>query len=255
MENIKIVKNKGLNSLTIRIIAISAMLCDHIWVTLAPDSNWLHYFGRLAFPIFAFLLVEGFLHSSNKWFYANRLFVFAALSELPFNLMNSGRLAYVGHQNVLWTFLIGLFAMMIIEEIKTRIDNVVITGISTVLVLFGSMYLANNLHTDYSGYGILTILLFYTCRNLRYEWMGQFLGLLYINAVLLAGKTIPFTVFGAAFAFPTQAFAIFSLFFIQKYNGLLGPYNKIEQYFFYVFYPLHMLLLAILAMNGVQLLL
>lgn len=253
MENIKILKPKGLNSIAIRVIAMSSMLCDHVWVTLAPDSHWLHYFGRLAFPLFSFLLVEGFLHSSNRWRYANRLFVFAALSELPFNLMNSGRLAYVGHQNVLWTFLIGLFAMMIIEKIKVRVDNIVVTGLSTVLVLLGSMYLANNLHTDYAGYGILTILLFYTCHDLRYKWMGQLLGLIYINAILLAGKTISFTILGAPLAFPIQSIAVLSLFFIRKYNGLLGPYNKVEQYFFYVFYPLHMILLALLALNGVQL--
>ena len=252
MEDIKITKPKGLNSLAIRVVAMSTMLCDHIWVTLAPDIHWLHYIGRLAFPLFAFLLVEGFLHTSNRWNYANRLFIFAALSEIPFNLMTNGQLAYIGHQNVLWTFWIGLLAMMVIDKVKTRVDNVVITGISTILVLYGSMYIANNLHTDYAGYGILTIIVFYTCYNLRYEWLGQFFGLLYINVVLLAGKTLPLNLLGTSVAFPVQSFAILSLFFIRKYNGLQGHYNKTEQYLFYVFYPLHMLILALLALNGVH---
>jgi hypothetical protein len=255
MENIQLIKPKGLNSLTLRVVAMSAMLCDHIWVTIATDSIWLNYVGRLAFPIFSFLLVEGFFYTSNRWRYAMRLFVFAALSELPFNLMHSGRIAYVGHQNVLWTFLIGLLAMTVIEKIKVRVDNVVITGVSTILVACGGMYLADSLHTDYAGYGILTILLFYTCRNLRYEGMGEFLGLFYINAVLLAGKVIPFNFLSTSLAFPIQSLAILSLFFVRKYNGLLGRYNKIEQYSFYIFYPLHMLILAALALNGIHLVL
>ena len=251
MENIQLVKPKGLNSFTLRVVAMSAMLCDHLWVTIAPESSWLTYVGRIAFPIFSFLLVEGFFYSSNRWRYALRLFVFAAISELPFNLMHGGRIAYVGHQNVLWTFLIGLLAMVVIEKIKTRVDNVVITGVVTAFVAYGGIYFANSLRTDYSGYGILTILLFYTCRNLRYEGIGEFLGLFYINFILMAGKTLSFTLMGSSFAFPIQGLALLSFFFIQKYNGLLGRYSKIEQYAFYIFYPLHMLVLAILAMQGI----
>lgn len=253
MERIKLAKPKGLNSFTLRVVAMSAMLCDHIWVTIAPESNWLTYVGRIAFPIFSFLLVEGFFYTSNRWRYAIRLFTFAALSELPFNLMHSGRITYVGYQNVLWTFLIGLLVMAIIEKVKTRIDNVVVTGITTLFAAYAGMYFANSLNTDYAGYGILTILLFYTCRNLRYEGLGELLGLFYINYTLLAGKTIPLSAFGLSFILPIQSLAILSLFFIRKYNGLLGRYNKIEQYAFYVFYPLHMLILALLALNGIHL--
>lgn len=255
MENIKIVKPKGLNSFTIRMIAMGAMLCDHVWITLSPSSNWLHYVGRIAFPLFAFLLVEGFSHTSNKWQYVTRLFFFAALSELPFNLMHGGKLGYVEYQNVLWTFFIGLLAMITIEKIKMLAHNVVITGITTFLVGYLGMYFADSVYTDYAGYGVLTILLFYTCRNLRYEGMGELLGLIFINVVLLGGITLPFVVAGKTFAFPIQSLAILSLFFIRKYNGLLGPYNKSGQYFFYVFYPLHMLILGLLAINGVQIIL
>ncbi|NCB41617.1 MAG: conjugal transfer protein TraX [Clostridia bacterium] len=251
MEKIQLKKPKGLNSFTLRVVAVSAMLCDHLWVTLATQSIWLHFLGRLAFPIFSFLLVEGFFYTSNRWHYATRLFVFAALSELPFNLMHAGRFAYVGHQNVLWTFLIGLLAMVTIESIKTRVHNVVITGISTAIVAYMGMYLADSLHTDYAGFGVLTILLFYTCRNLRYEWMGQLLGLIYINAALLSSQTIPLSFWNATLAFPIQSLAVLSLVFIRKYNGLPGFHNKAEQYFFYIFYPAHMLILALLAMNGI----
>lgn len=253
MEHIKLAKPKGLTSFTLRVVAMSAMLCDHIWVAIAPENYWLTYIGRIAFPIFSFLLVEGFFYTSNRWNYALRLFSFAALSELPFNLMHSGQISYAGYQNVLWTFLIGLAGMTVIEKIKTQIDNIVVTGITTILVASAGMYLANNLNTDYAGYGILTILLFYTCRNLRYEGMGEFLGLLYINFVLMAGKAISFTSFGESIVFPIQGFAVLSLFLIRKYNGLPGRHSKVEQYAFYLFYPLHMLILALLALNGIYL--
>lgn len=247
------VNTKGLNTLTIRIIAMVAMLCDHMWITVAPTYVWLTYVGRIAFPLFAFLLVEGFYHTKDRGKYLGRLFLFAILSELPFNLMHNGTYAYSLHQNVLWTLMIGLLAMMSIETIKKKVDNVVVTAIATVLITYAAYHIASSLFVDYLGFGILTIVLFYTCHNLRYAWIGQLTGLIYINVVMIQGPTLLLPWFTGSFELPVQALATLALLIIWQYSGSKGPHNNISQYGFYFFYPVHMLLLALLAFNQIQL--
>jgi hypothetical protein len=97
-----------ISSAGLHILAMALMLCDHLWATIVPGNNWLTCVGRLAFPIFAYLLVEGYFHTKNIGKYSLRLFLFALLSEIPFNLMYISAPIYPFHQNVIWTLLIGL---------------------------------------------------------------------------------------------------------------------------------------------------
>ena len=95
-------------SMSLHIMGMIFMLCDHLWGTIVPGNDWLTCIGRLTFPIFAFLIVEGYFHTSNLKKYASRLLLFAVLSEIPFNLAMGSRIFYPIHQNVLWSFLISL---------------------------------------------------------------------------------------------------------------------------------------------------
>ena len=101
-------KRFEITSASLHIMAMAFMLCDHLWGTIVPGNDWLTCIGRISFPIFAFMIVEGYFHTSNLKKYAGRLFVLALISEIPFNLALGSRIFYPIHQYVLWSFLISL---------------------------------------------------------------------------------------------------------------------------------------------------
>lgn len=241
-------KTYQLTSFSLHIIAMSCMLFDHLWATVIPGNQWMNFIGRIAFPIFAFLIANGYFHTHSKKNYLYRLFLFAILSEIPFNLINSDTLFYPFHQNVLWCFLISLLTIIWIEHVKEK-NKKGIFLFKTIAILLLSFLLATICFVDYLGFGVLTVLLFYFFHgNKWYDYLGQFLGIYLINFIFIKGMDIPiFTISEHTFYFPTQGFAILSIIPIWLYRGKQGPHNKIIQYAFYAFYPVHLLLLAILA--------
>lgn len=100
--------------------------------------------------------------------------------------------------------------------------------------------------TDYFGYGILTVFLFYIFRDIKFAWIGQLIGMIIINVFMLEGVTYQFNIFGFTFDFPQQAMAVFALIPIWMYNGKQGPHSKKIQYIYYSFYPVHMLTLHLI---------
>ena len=113
--------NLELTSCALHFLAMALMLSDHLWATVIPwQADWMTILGRLAFPIFAFMTVEGFFHTKNLKKYMKRMFLFALLSEIPFNLMSGGSFINPFHQNVLWSFLLGLFLMHLNEKAKAK---------------------------------------------------------------------------------------------------------------------------------------
>ena len=117
-------------SATLHILAMAFMLCDHLWGTIVSGNEWLTCIGRLALPIFAFLLVEGYFHTKSLKKYAGRLFIFALISEIPFNLMMGGSLFFPIHQNILFSFLIALGLIHLNEKAKAngKISLRILTG-------------------------------------------------------------------------------------------------------------------------------
>lgn len=93
--------NLQTTSFSLHLIAMFTMLCDHLWGTVIPGNDWLTCIGRISFPIFAFMIVEGYFHTKNLKKYVLRLLFFAVISEIPFNLAVGSRLFYPIHQNVL----------------------------------------------------------------------------------------------------------------------------------------------------------
>lgn len=234
----------GVSSLTLHLLAMAFMLCDHIWATLVAGQNWLTCVGRLAFPIFAFLLVEGFFNTRDLRRYVLRLLLLALLSEIPFDLMYAGAPFFPFHQNVIWTFLIALFCMWVIERVKRR-GNLWLTllaaaGMSLVGWLVGTIAMV-----DYYGAGVLTVLVFYLFRGgLWWQRLGQAAGMVWINCGLLAGLVLQIHVLGLTVEFPQQGFALLALIPIWLYRGRQGYHSRGVQMSCYLFYPVHILVLS-----------
>ena len=243
---VKNAKLKFLNSFDLKILAMCLMLCDHLWATLIPGNRWLTDVGRLAFPIFAFQIVEGYFETHSFKAYLKRLFIFALISEIPFNLMYSGEIIYPFHQNVLFSFCLGLLLIKWIDNSKQKgKSKFIITSVLAVILGFLGGTL---LMLDYFGFGILMLLLFYFSHGLKHGWILELAGMIFINAVLMSGLDLSFVIMGHKFFIPQQAFAVLALIPIWLYNGKQGPHNKIIQYASYSFYPVHMLILAIIRM-------
>ena len=240
-------KRFEVTSFVLHILAMAFMLCDHMWATVVPGNEWLTCVGRIAFPIFAFLIVEGYFHTKNLKKYVLRLLIFAVVSEIPFNLMVSGGVIYPFHQNVLWTFLIGIGLIRLIEWARGKSYKVWRWLLVALGVLLGCVVGLLGM-VDYMHFGVLTVLVFYLFRGRRWWcFLGQLICLAYINLEAMGGLVYPFELFGREWLFPQQGFALLALIPIWLYRGKQGPYNKTLKYIYYAFYPVHILILVLLA--------
>lgn len=255
-------KFAGLSSATLHIMAMIFMLLDHMWATVLA-YDWMTCVGRIAFPIFAFMIVEGFYHTKSIKKYMLRMLIFALISEIPFNLMYGGEIFYPVHQNVMWTFLIALGGLWLMEKARSKkpwLFVLICVGVSILGFLLGYA-----LFVDYYGCGILTVFIFYFFYRDRKEnfvfslfgenkhkkliWtlvclVGQFACLYYLNVEILGGFYYPITVFGIEIELVQQSLALLALIPIWLYRGRRGYNAKWFQYFNYAFYPAHCLLLG-----------
>ena len=212
-----------MNAFALKLIALIAMIIDHVGdVCFDYGRTYLvmRTIGRLAFPIYCFLLVEGYHHTKNVMKYLWRLGFFACLSEVPFDLCFEGMLIDLKHQNVFITLFLGLLMLVLLESIYSLPMKLV------VIAVFGS--LAQQIHSDYRYIGILMILFFEYYREI--PLLRDFTEILCnIN-------------FSAAL----QDAGIFALVPIRFYNGKKGPSLK---YFFYAAYPVHLMIIYFVAKN------
>lgn len=237
-----VIKMKGISSAVLKWVALITMAIDHIGAAVVGPlySNgyfentqfWYAFYyllrgiGRIAFPIYCFLLVEGILHTRNRKRYLLQLFVFAMLSEYPFDLAFDMPYAQPAN-NVFFTLLFGgitvsLYCFLrertlqrVKEELRKPLHCLLVL---TVTGLMGGIAYA--CHTDYSYKGIILIMILYLFRENRR--LQGILGYL-------------------SFCWEATCFPAFIL--IQWYNGKRGRQNK---YFFYLFYPLHLLALSLI---------
>lgn len=238
-------QKKGLSGSTLKIIAIVTMLIDHIGATIVENMMYLYAgngqtstvifyilvvmrgIGRLAFPIFCFLLVEGFFHTRDVKKYILRLFLFALISEIPFDFAFNQSILEFTSQNVFFTLFIGVLMMWTLEYLKKRFEKNNIALITSIaLVVIAASLLAEFLKCDYASQGIIVILLMYVFKENR----------------LLKAISVCF-IFIYLNKFSLQSLAGLAFLPISFYNGKKGLSLK---YIFYAFYPVHLLILGII---------
>lgn len=234
-------KTRGISGSTLKIIALITMFIDHAGVALLESranfllTNYLYeifpysqdpitmtYFimrsiGRIAFPIFCFLLVEGFRHTRDVKKYATRLLIFAFISEVPFDLaLQYGRVS-LNYQNIFFTLFIGLMTIYFMDRFRDK-------RLFAVIIFIAGCYLTELFRTDYGLNGIVAIALFYIAGNSKIKQVfANFVGFL--------------------FEIANWAAAYLSIPLIYFYNGKRGINLK---YVFYAFYPIHLLLLYLI---------
>ena len=235
---------KIINNNTLKIIAMILMLLDHLWGTIIPGNQWMTLIGRMAFPIFAFLIVEGFFHTSDLKKYMKRLFIFGLISEIPFNLIYTGSIIFPFHQNVMFTLLLGLLIINEIDKLKNTKE--IKKKIIPILKIFLFLLISIIGFVDYGVTGVLTIVVFYLFRGFKLAWIGQLISLILLYIVFFEGQSVILNIFNHEYFLPLQSIGVLSLIFIWLYNGEKGKNNKIIKYLFYSFYPVHMLVIYLI---------
>ena len=215
----------------LKIIAIVTMAIDHIGAVLFPEYEIFRVIGRIAFPIFAFLIVEGMVRTKSLEKYLIRMLVFAAISELPFDLAFSEKSMYFEQQNVMWTFSLVILAVYLYQKLPPERKN------PLTFWLIGLVFacVASFLNTDYGGWGVIWVLVFYAYRTQPVRKYG-------IATFLLVGYGVFYMMMIGAFFWEeyVECCAALSFPLLLMFNGKKGPALK---YFFYAFYPVHLLLL------------
>ncbi len=238
---------------SIKLLACVTMLCDHIGYCMQMygigsynAASILRIIGRLAMPLFAFLLAEGFKKTHNVFLYMLRMLLAALISEIPFNLMSTGRISAPHTQNVMFTLLLGLTALYATDLVlKSKSKHLKCYIFIPILLI---CYLAHRFSVDYDFYAVLLILLFYFLDPSSLEsrvWYFPALALFSARNILLSyWSGIPASSWGK-----TQLYEFFCMIPILLYNGKKGytPSAKagrlLQRLGFYLFYPAHMTVL------------
>ena len=264
---------KGISCSALKFYAVILMVIDHIGAAVLyflikdygcqynhPETFFqtgaalpviyffLRLIGRLSFPIFCFMLVEGFFHTRSRWKYAFKLLIFSFLSEVPFDMAFTHHVLTFNKQNVFFTLFIALMVMWGLEFVEEKkmsqadsdffsnkmTQNIFAACIELIIICLG-MYAAILLKTDYAEKGVAAIIAMY----MVYRYYGRYAEdrAKAHMSVMAAGVLVL-----ALFSFD-EAMAFLNLPVIARYNGKRGKGMK---YFFYIFYPAHLMLLYLI---------
>ena len=234
-----------MTSFLLKIIAMITMLIDHSGDAYFKRTTAMNFIGRIAFPIFAFQITEGYTHTKNLKKYFLRLFIFALLSQIPFWLFESTFTSNFT-LNIFFTLFFGLLAIFCYDKlVNSKFIVVKNEKINTILkIIFGILpaiifgIIAELAKFDYGFFGIAIIFIFYIFRNKKLT-----MSIIFILACIIK-YFIEYLKYGNIIFYSLiTTFTISSIIFILLYNGKQG--KKIK-YFLYAFYPVHLLILFLL---------
>ena len=221
--NITLKPEFRLSGSALKVIAMIFMVIDHVALYLMEHGTVLYEtmrcIGRIAFPVFAFLIAEGFIHTRSRYRYFFTLLGFAVISEIPWYLLNGAD----GTYNVMFTLALGLATLMVLENLLQRS---LVLGFLWTLGMAG---LAFWLEVDYEWRGILLIVILYLFNRHGHSFPYS-KGMQFFCTFALV---IHYGVIGAVMA----------CMILCLYNGTRGfIHGSIAKYGFYAFYPVHLIL-------------
>lgn len=218
-----------MTSFGLKIIALITMLFDHCGYIFLNKISFMNIIGKLAFPIFAFQISEGYVHTKNLKLYFFRLFIFAIVSQIPFTLFLSslGNTALI--LNIFFTLLLGLLAIFAYDKTQNKP-----LGLLFVILIIS---LAQLIKCDYGWFGVTIIFLFYLFKDKK-----TFMNLSFILAVIVK-YLISYLKVNSTWDIYFAISTCLSLIFINLYNGKKGKNIK---YLLYIFYPLHLIILYLI---------
>lgn len=221
-----------MSSFALKFIALTCMCIDHMGLALFPSVSAFRCVGRLAFPLYCFLLSQGYAHTRDIRAYARRLLLLAFLSEIPFDLLIFGRVASGVEQNVVFSLLLGLLALYAADSLRGR-------RLACILALTALCAAAMILRVSYGWLGVALCLGFHFAREHRFKQAlcSALLCGLYALSLLLSGVE--------------RSWALLSLYatgaslLILLYNGKRGLHAPALTFLFYAAYPLHIAALVL----------
>lgn len=234
-----------MSSFVIKMIAVICMLCDHASDALIGHFTFLNVIGRIAFPLFCFQLVNGYRHTKNVKKYIVRLLIFAFISQIPFSIFTYIYAGIYDNLNVFFTLAFGLIAMYALDKVPNKWLSLLINLICIAV--------AELVHVDYGGLGvciILCIFIFYKDRSINldkkdflYPFKNNIVFALVFLFLCIARYFNSFKTNGLLINTSLILATYFPIIFMLLYNGKKGPSMK---YFFYIFYPAHLVILCVL---------
>lgn len=255
-----------MSALVLKLIAYVTMTYDHFGFFLGEKV--FRGIGRVSLPIFCFLIAQGFRNARSVPKYACRLLALALLSEIPYNYFVSGSLIHIAGQNVVWTLLLGLLCIWVMQLLREHVPRY--SAPLSVLTVLVCCMAANLLITDYNYFGVLLIVIFdrfplETQRDKLFATLS-FTGLIAwrfvscgLYRVLLTHGIDPMKVTAIGRFFLTEIgewemikiLAIAALPILCFYNGKKGSLgdarmDKWLSVLFYLYYPCHLLLIALI---------
>ena len=215
-----------LDATALKLIAMASMILDHVGDNFFPGQPWMRALGRIAMPIFAFFVAEGFIHTRNRLRYLRRMGVFALVSEIPFDLVTAGKVLEFSHQNIMATFFWAILALICYEKLRAGGSSAGRTVLG-VAVLVAAALASLLLGLDYNLLAVGMIFLFYLLREKALPLRN--LAVMAYHALL---RNVGIYWFGLLGFLP-----------LFLYNGKRGRGLK---WLFYVFYPGHLLVIFLI---------
>ena len=215
-------KIQVLDGTVLKLIAMVSMVFDHVGDNFFPEQEWMRIIGRIAMPIFAFCIAEGFSHTHDKMKYLCRMAIFGVISEIPFDLVTAGKVLEFGHQNIMLTFTWAILGLICYDKILEMRGKVKYLLVGLAVLFFMLMSLIFGL--DYNFLSVALISVFYLLRKKAF-WIRNVVAMV----VHVLFRNVGIYLFGLLGFLP-----------LFLYNGKRGKGLK---WLFYAFYPGHLLLI------------